>query len=117
MYPVQLDDSTWPRKLLRAPRGKPYGHLANIFAIVQNAPEFHRLVIYDETTNSFRITRSPPGNEKKEGFPRPIRNDDITWMKVWLQGHDINARSGTLWTVLRIVAQDECSSGGLAPDR
>ena len=107
MYPHQLDDSTWPTPLLRAPRGKPLGCIANIFAVVENVPEFRGLVVYDRETDRFNITRSPPGVERKDDFPRSLRSDDITWMTVWLQRHNINARSGTVRQVIHIISRGE----------
>lgn len=75
---------TWDDLLLRTDNGKAQPNLANVLVLLRNEPLLRDCFAFDEMVRTVVVRRPPPG-VARDGFPRPIRDTDVTAVQEWVQ--------------------------------
>jgi putative DNA primase/helicase len=97
-------DPEWRGKLHCNDEGKLTAKsLNNVQLILANSPKFRDMFCYDEFAHE-KILVNCPDWEKPERFrPRPINDEDITWLAISLERQGLTLKMGEIKKVLEAV--------------
>lgn len=81
--------------LLLTERGKAFGNVANVKAVLDYAPEWAKVFALNTFAQQIVILRKPPF-ESVRPVPRDMTDADVTLTQAWMQGHWCNRQTGEL---------------------
>lgn len=97
-------DPEWRTKLHCNDKGKLTAKsLNNVQLILSNSPKFRDMFCYDEFAHEKILVNCPDWENPERFRPRPINDEDITWLAISLERHGLTLKMGEIKKVLEAV--------------
>lgn len=102
-----MTKSAWQAQLRMSNKGRVLATTGNALLILTNHPLWMGIFGYDERADEVQLLNEPPVHELRgDGYPRPLRDADETWIGRWLeQRYDVEIGAAKLHAAIVAAAE------------